>query len=151
MKKFSTLVFLIAFCLINLYGQTDNKDPLIVINGKISNIKLSSLDPITIESLSISKSTASKDAYGVLAENGVISIITKDYIKTDNQKDQTTKPLVLVDGEVYTNSLDSINVQKIESVTVRKDKSATDLYGKAGENGVIMITTKEKTPDNKQQ
>jgi TonB-dependent SusC/RagA subfamily outer membrane receptor len=150
MKKFSMLVFSMAFCFISLYGQTDNKDPLIVINGKISNIKLSSLDPNEIESLSVSKSAASKDAYGVLAENGVISIITKDYIKTDSQKDQPTKPLVLVDGEVYTNSIDSINVQKIESVTVRKDKSATALYGKAGENGVILITTKEKTSNKKQ-
>ena len=139
------LVFSMAFCFISLYGQTNNKDPLIVINGKISNIKLSSLDPNEIESLSVSKSAASKDAYGVLAENGVISIITKDYIKTDNQKDQPTKPLVLVDGEVYTNSLDSINVQEIESVSVRKDKSATELYGKAGDFGVILITTKEKT------
>jgi TonB-dependent SusC/RagA subfamily outer membrane receptor len=144
MKKLSMIVFLMAFCFISLYGQTDKKDPLIVINGKISNIKLSSLYPNNIESLSVSKSTSSKDAYGVLAENGVISIITKDYITTESQKDQPTKPLVLVDGEVYTNNLDSINVQEIESVSVRKDKSATELYGKAGENGVILITTKEK-------
>ena len=145
MKKLYMIVFSMAFCIISLYGQTDTKDPLIVINGEISNIKLSSLDPNNIESLSVSKSTASKDAYGVLAENGVISIITKDYIKNDSPKDQTTKPLVLVNGEVYTNNLDSINVQEIESLSVRKDKSATELYGKAGENGVILITTKGKT------
>ena len=78
MKKFSLFVLSIAFCFISLYGQTDKKDPLIVINGKISNIKLSSLDPNDIESMSVSKSTASKDAYGILAENGVISIITKE-------------------------------------------------------------------------
>ena len=137
-----------ALCYITLYGQMDNKDPLIVINGKISNVKLSSLEPKDIESISVSKSKESKDAYGVLAENGVISIITKDY-KTDSIKDQPTKPLVLVDGVVYTSSLDSINVQKIESVSVRKDKSATDLYGKAGENGVILITTKEKNFNKK--
>lgn len=150
MKKFSILIVSMALCFISLYGQPDKKDPLIVINGKISNIKLSSLDPNDIESLSVSKSIASKDAYGVLAENGVISIITKDYIKTDSQKDQSPKPLVLVDGEVYINSLDSINVQKIESVSVRKDKSATAVYGKAGENGVILITTKENSLRSKQ-
>jgi bla regulator protein blaR1 len=147
MKKLCLLVFSMAFCFISVSAQIDKKDPLIVVNGKISNITLNSISPNEIESISVSKLPSSKDkeTYGVLAENGVISIITKDYIKTDSQKNQPTKPLVLVDGEVYTNNLDSINVQEIESVSIRKDKSATELYGKAGENGVILITTKEKT------
>jgi TonB-dependent SusC/RagA subfamily outer membrane receptor len=138
------------FCFISLSAQVDKKDPLIVINGKISNIKLSSLEPSDIESLSVSKSQAAKDAYGILAENGVISIITKDYVKTDSQNDQPSKPLVFVDGEVFTSSLDSINIQEIESLSVMKDKSATALYGKVGENGVILITTKENSLRKKQ-
>lgn len=150
MKKLPLLVFPMIFCFISLSAQLDKKDPLIVINGKISNIKLNSLYPGDIESMKITKSKADKDAYGVLAENGVISIITKDYVKTDSQNDQPSEPLILVNGEVYTSSLDSINIQEIESVTVRKDKSATAPYGKAGENGVIMITTKENYLRRKQ-
>jgi TonB-dependent SusC/RagA subfamily outer membrane receptor len=145
MKKLTLLVFPIIFFSISLSAQVDKKDPLIVINGKISNVKLSSLEPDDIESMSVSKSQAAKDAYGILAENGVISIITKDYVKTDSQNGQPSKPLVLVDGEIFTSSLDSINIQEIESVSVRKDKSATATYGKAGENGVILITTKENS------
>jgi TonB-dependent SusC/RagA subfamily outer membrane receptor len=150
MKNLSLLVILSFFSFLSLSAQIDKKDPLIVINGKISNIKLVSLNPNEIESLSVTKSKASKDAYGVLAENGVISIITKDYIKTDSQKAQPSKPLVLVDGEVYTNSLDSINIQEVESLSVRKDKSATAPYGKAGENGVILIKLKKNTFTEKQ-
>jgi len=150
MKKLFLLVLPMIFCFISLSAQLEKKNPLIVVNGKISNIKLSSLYPSDIESLTVSKSKAYKDAYGVLAENGVISIITKDYVKTDSQNDQSSKPLVLVDGEVYTNSLDSINIQEVESLSVIKDKSATALYGKVGENGVILITTKEKTFNKKQ-
>lgn len=150
MKKLSLLVFPMIFCFISLSAQIDKKDPLIVVNGKISNIKLSSLHPDAIESMTVSKSQAYKDAYGVLAENGVISIITKDYVKTDSQNDQPYEPLILVNGEVFTSSLDSINIQEIESLTVRKDKSATAPYGKAGENGVIMITTKENYLRKKQ-
>ena len=150
MKKLTLLIFPMIFCFISLSAQVDKKDPLIVINGKISNIKLSSLEPSDIESMSVSKSQAAKDAYGILAENGVISIITKDYVKTDSRNDQPSKPLVLVDGEVFTSSLDSINIQEIESVSVRKDKSATAPYGKAGENGVILITTKENSLRKKQ-
>jgi TonB-dependent SusC/RagA subfamily outer membrane receptor len=150
MKKLTLLIFPMIFCFISLSAQVDKKDPLIVINGKISNINLSSLEPCDIESMSVSKSQAAKDAYGILAENGVISIITKDYVKTNNQNDQPSEPLVLVDGEVFTTSLDSINIQEIESVSVRKDKSATAPYGKAGENGVILITTKENPLRKKQ-
>ena len=150
MKNLSLLVILLFLSHLSLSAQIDKKDPLIVINGKISNIKLSSFDPNAIESITVSKSKAFQDAYGVLAENGVISIITKDYVKSDGQKDQPSEPLILVNGAVYTSSLDSINIQEIESVTVRKDKSATALYGKAGENGVILITTKEKTFNKKQ-
>jgi TonB-dependent SusC/RagA subfamily outer membrane receptor len=150
MKKLSLLFFPMIFCFISLSAQIDKKDPLIVVNGKISNIKLNSLDPNSIESLTVSKSQSAKDAYGILAESGVISIITKDYIKTDSQIDQSSKPLVLVDGEVYTNSLDSINIQEVESVDVRKGISATKQYGKAGENGVILITTKENYLRKKQ-
>jgi len=150
MKKLTLLIFPMIFCFISLSAQVDKKDPLIVINGKISNIKLSSLEPSDIESMSVSKSQAVKDAYGILAENGVISIITKDYVKNDSQNDQPSKPLVFVDGEVFTSSLDSINIQEIESVSVMKDKSATALYGKVGENGVILITTKENSLRKKQ-
>ena len=150
MKKITLLIFPMIFCFISLSAQVDKKDPLIIINGKISNIKLSSLDPCDIESMSVTKSQATKDAYGILAENGVISIITKDYVKTNNQNDQPSEPLVLVDGEVFTTSLDSINIQKIESVSVLKNKSATTPFGKAGENGVILITTKGNSLKSKQ-
>ena len=150
MKKFYLVVLLLFFPFFLLSSQSDKKDRLIVVNGKISNINLSSLSPADIESLSISNSNKDKDAYGVLAENGVIYITTKENVKIDNQNDQPPKTLVLVDGKVYTNSLDSINIQEVESVTIRKDKSATAPYGKAGENGVILITTKEKTFNKKQ-
>ena len=146
MKKLSLFYFLIAFSLISLYGQTDKKEPLVVINGKISSIQLTTLDPNNIESMSVTKPPSLKKEYGILSENGVISIITKDFSRADDQKEQSNSPLVLVNGKAYTYSLDSINVQEVESINVLKGISATKLYGKAGENGVIQITLKEKEP-----
>jgi TonB-dependent SusC/RagA subfamily outer membrane receptor len=147
MKKLFLFLFSLAFFFVSLSAQIDKKDPLIVVNGKISNIKLNSISPNEIESISVSKLPSSKDkeSFGVLADNGIISIITKDYTQTDSQKDLPSKPLVLVDGIIYTNSLDSINIQEIESMTVLKDYSATKTYGKAGENGIILIKRKEQT------
>lgn len=49
-------------------------------------------------------------------------------------------PLVLVDGIEY--SMDDINPQDIESITVLKDASSTAIYGSRAANGVILVTTK---------
>lgn len=55
----------------------------------------------------------------------------------------TNSPLVLVDGVEY--SMDNINPQDIESITVLKDASSTAIYGSRAANGVILITTKQGT------
>ena len=49
-------------------------------------------------------------------------------------------PLILIDGILGT--LDRINVNDVESVTVLKDASATAVYGARGAFGVILVTTK---------
>ncbi|MDD7334983.1 MAG: TonB-dependent receptor [Prevotella sp.] len=49
-------------------------------------------------------------------------------------------PLFIIDG--LPGSYDQINPNDIESVDVLKDASATAIYGSAGANGVIIITTK---------
>ena len=51
-------------------------------------------------------------------------------------------PLIVVDGVPYEGSLNSINSQDIESMTVLKDAAANSMYGARGANGVIIITTK---------
>jgi TonB-linked SusC/RagA family outer membrane protein len=49
-------------------------------------------------------------------------------------------PLVLIDG--IERSLNNIDVQEIESLSVLKDASASAVYGVRGANGVILINTK---------
>lgn len=49
-------------------------------------------------------------------------------------------PLILVDGMEY--SMDELNPNDIESVTVLKDAAAA-IYGSRGGNGVILVTTKK--------
>lgn len=53
-------------------------------------------------------------------------------------------PLIVVDGEKMSKDfkLSSINPNDIQSISVLKDKSATEIYGDEGENGVIIITKK---------
>ncbi len=54
-------------------------------------------------------------------------------------------PLVLIDQtEASTETMNKLDPQQIESITVLKDVSATAKYGEKGKNGVILITTKKK-------
>ena len=54
-------------------------------------------------------------------------------------------PLYVVDGsEVTPAVMGALNPDKIEGITVLKDKSATELYGEKGMNGVVLITLKQE-------
>ena len=50
-------------------------------------------------------------------------------------------PLVLVDG--VERSLNNIDINEVESITVLKDASATAVFGVKGANGVILINSKK--------
>ena len=52
-------------------------------------------------------------------------------------------PLIIVDGVVWTNSIELINPNEIESMDILKDGSAAAIYGTRATNGVILITTKK--------
>jgi len=50
--------------------------------------------------------------------------------------------LLVVDGIIYTGSLNDLNPNDIESVDVLKDPSSMAIYGAQAANGVMLITTK---------
>lgn len=51
-------------------------------------------------------------------------------------------PLYVIDG-VSGGSLDNVNPNDIENIEVLKDASSTAIYGAAGANGVIIVTTRQ--------
>ena len=51
-----------------------------------------------------------------------------------------SSPLVIVDG--FEGSLDNVNPNDIESISVLKDAASCAIYGNRGANGVILVTTK---------
>lgn len=54
------------------------------------------------------------------------------------------QPLILADGkEISMNAMEKMNPSEIESVSVLKDSASIRIYGKRGENGVILVTTKK--------
>ncbi|MDH5826234.1 TonB-dependent receptor [Sphingobacterium sp. SG20118] len=56
-------------------------------------------------------------------------------------------PLILIDGILGT--LDRVNPNDVESVTVLKDASAAAVYGARGAFGVVLVTTKKGGKDGK--
>ena len=54
----------------------------------------------------------------------------------------SSNPLYVVDGVPYDGSINALNPNDIESMTIIKDASAGALYGARGANGVVIITTK---------
>ncbi len=63
------------------------------------------------------------------------------YVLRAEPQDPDRAPLVLVDGRQVA-SLNTVNPQSIESVSILKENVATDAYGDKGKNGVILIVTK---------
>ncbi|MBD1387071.1 TonB family protein [Mucilaginibacter rigui] len=55
-----------------------------------------------------------------------------------------TSPLYVLNGKVIKQEeMALLNVKYIQSISVLKDKASTALYGKQGENGVVLIKTTE--------
>nr|WP_081926355.1 TonB-dependent receptor plug domain-containing protein [Nonlabens ulvanivorans] len=65
------------------------------------------------------------------------------YIVMNNSNGE--KPLVIVDGKESNRSIlnGNMDMSNVASMNVLKGKDATDLYGAKGEDGVILITTKD--------
>ncbi|MCJ0742321.1 TonB-dependent receptor [Pedobacter montanisoli] len=52
-------------------------------------------------------------------------------------------PLYVVDGAPFDGTLNHINPDDIETISILKDASATALYGSRASNGIVLITTKK--------
>lgn len=94
--------------------------------------------------IQLSAQTVKKDTL-ILNDGKINNTNIIDRLKIEAGKDQLSKALVLVDGKVYKNSVDSIKIQSIESLSVNSPSWGAKHYGKAGENGVIIIKLKKDT------
>ena len=62
-------------------------------------------------------------------------------------KNDPNLPTFILDGyEVEVEKIFDLNMDRIESVTILKDASATAIYGSRAANGVVVVTTKAPEP-----
>jgi hypothetical protein len=131
---------------------------LTIIDGKETDeTELSKLKADAIHSFRIYKDAAAVKKYGEKGKNGVIVIETKgneDVSESESEQNQEMEtipfaivkpePLIFIDGkESDETELSKLKRDDIESVGIFKEKSATELYGEKGKNGVIVIKKKK--------
>ena len=136
---------------------------LTFVDGKeVSEEEQKNIDPKQIESVSVLRKKEFTDKYGEKGKNGVILITLKNDDPTKTIKLQSNSPLNFGDEKIFgmqpliivdgvgskPQNANNIPPEKIESITILKDESATKIYGDKGKNGVILITTK-KSPSIK--
>ncbi|MCG2616649.1 T9SS type A sorting domain-containing protein [Terrimonas sp. NA20] len=96
--------------------------------------------------------------YGEQARDGVLefkaaTLDTVPAVKANSVRISASpvpgkEPLIVLDGVVkdrddYKLTLQQLDPDKIQSISILKDASATGLYGDKGKNGVMLITTKK--------
>ncbi len=166
MKKFILAILLVCIPVFSSFAHPNTieqnikvkevANPDVYIDGvKYDKKILDLIDPAKIENVSVIKGEEALKKYN--SKEGVILVttkseesISKESIKVKKvviRKDNADKnPLVIINGIVSnSDTLNSLQGDKIEKIDVLKDESAIAIYGENGKNGVILITTKAAT------
>jgi len=85
------------------------------------------------------------------AQNKPIADTVKVFTSFQQKPEKTPdKALIILDGKIIDKAkMDAMNPDDIYSVNVLKGKEATDIYGKKGKNGVVLITSKKPGTEKK--
>ncbi|MEO5998660.1 MAG: M56 family metallopeptidase [Chitinophagaceae bacterium] len=142
--------------LIRIINKTGSGEPLYIVDGKVlpKGMDLKGISPDSIESINVIKGNNAIALHGEQAANGVVQVNTKHRISSDdmvsvsaarvnlmNVKD--VKALIIVDGvETSKAKFSELDPGSIQSISVLKGASATQLYKEKGKDGVIIVTTK---------
>ena len=121
------------------YGTQKKRD----LTGAVASVKAEDItispmpNPVEalqgkVAGLDITRSSGQAGASSSMKLRGTRSLMAAE--------DGNDEPLVLVDG--LPGSLTTLNANDIESIEVLKDAASTAVYGSAGANGIIIVTTK---------
>lgn len=118
------------------YGTQKKKD----ITGAVASVEASDIEDLPVNNFgsAISGRIAGVQVVSPSGKpNGGFSI----RVRGATSISAGNEPLYVVDG-VPTSDTYSINPEEIESISILKDASSAAIYGSAGANGVVLITTK---------
>ncbi|VTR44150.1 Outer membrane cobalamin receptor protein [Sphingobacterium thalpophilum] len=108
--------------------------------GAVSTVSSSSLENRSTSTLSSSLSGLAAGV-NVQASTGKPGADGANILIRGRGTLNNTSPLVVIDGIV--GSMDAVNPNDVESISILKDAATAAIYGSLGSNGVILITTKK--------
>lgn len=114
------------------------------LTGTVSNIGSSKLENRATTSLSSSLSGLAS-GLNVTTKSGNPGAEEISFTLRGQGSFGDTNPLILVDGSVA--SMNSVNPDDVESISILKDGASAAIYGSRAANGVILITTKRGKVD----
>ncbi len=118
------------------YGVQSKKD----LTGAISVVKASDMENIPVVDFG-SAIAGRTSGVQVLSSSGKPGSGFSIQIRGASSINASSEPLYILDG-VPTTDTQNINPADIESISILKDASSAAIYGSAGANGVVIITTK---------
>ena len=130
---------------IQMYGDK-GKHGVVLIETKKDERKKKDKDIVSIGSGSMESLQGDVERIVINANDSETVVRIKDRNSQDMDIFNGKPPLFIIDGEKKTKDfkLNTIDPNDIESISVLKDKSAADIYGDEGINGVIIITKKNR-------
>lgn len=112
--------------------------------------KINQLDTAKVKTMNVLDTKTAIEKYGSIGKFGAIEIESKQTSSKiilmrdpNKQNSDNVKPLYVLDGvALETLPFDIIKPTDIKSISIRKDKKATKMFGKKSKNGIIFISTK---------
>ncbi len=119
------------------YGTVKRRD----LTGAISSVKAEDIkENPTLNAMEGLQGKVS--GLDIVRESGQAGTSPTILLRGNRSLQADCSPLYVIDG-VSGGSIDNINPNDIASIEVLKDASSTAIYGSAGANGVIIVTTKQ--------
>ncbi|WP_236979474.1 TonB-dependent receptor [Membranihabitans maritimus] len=126
------------------YGVQKKSD----LTGAVSQVKTEALE--AVPSYNVEQALKSQAAGVTVRQNsGTPGGRIEVRIRGGNSMIGSNQPLYVVDGFPITGDISFLNPSDIESIDILKDASATAIYGARGANGVVMISTKKGSTNQK--
>jgi Ca-activated chloride channel family protein len=117
-----------------------NGNPLYIIDGKVSSVDISNMNPSVIKNVTVLKDTNATSIYGSRGSNGVVLITTKA-----NKESTHEDLLYIVDGRPINKAnngiIENLPDSDIDSRVVYKKSEAREKFGYIAKNGCIVLTT----------
>ena len=123
------------------YGTRKKSD----LTGAVSQVSMAKVE--TQQSISLGDYLRGSIAGLNIQRSASTSGQTSFEIRGQTSLSASSAPLIVVDGMIYNGSINDINPNDVETVSVLKDASSAAVYGASAASGVINITTKQGKSD----